>query len=107
MKFSIANFIQMHFLKYPQKLYEISYNMYFKLEICYLVSSNFLFFCSMHLTALKANMVKNSLAKFLYERVFQDVVFMINRSLSASTQQHTVQANMLDIAGFGKFILKF
>lgn len=61
----------------------------------------------MDLSLRQANNAKNSLSKFLYERLFQDVVFLINTCLSNSTELNTkIKINMLDIAGFGKIIHK-
>lgn len=68
------------------------------------------FFLKLHrmdLSLSKANKTKNSLAKFLYECVFQNVVCLINTSLSSSSElDETIKLriNMLDIAGFGTFI---
>lgn len=58
----------------------------------------------MDLSLTKANKVKNSLSKILYELVFEELMFMINNSLSSASQsQPKMKVNMLDIAGFGKF----
>lgn len=58
----------------------------------------------MDLSLSKANSVKSSFSKILYEHVFQDLMFVINSNLSSTPQSHhKMKVNMLDIAGFGKF----
>ncbi|XP_031631814.1 unconventional myosin-VI-like [Contarinia nasturtii] len=58
----------------------------------------------MDLSLSKANKAKNSLVKILYEHVFQEVMFLVNKTLSSDTQSYTkMQINMLDIAGFESF----
>lgn len=60
---------------------------------------------SMDLNLSKAKTAMASLSKILYERVFRDLVFLINSSSTSSTQLHTkLQIKMLDIAGFGSFV---
>lgn len=73
----------------------------------------FLFY-RMDLSLSKANAVKKSLSKMLYERVFHDLMFLININLSSSSQpllelNPKMKINMLDIAGFGipEFISNF
>lgn len=59
----------------------------------------------MDLSLSQAIKAKNFLSKCLYESLFQDVVFVINANLS-NQQQTQMKVNMVDIAGFGKFICK-
>lgn len=71
---------------------------------------NFLLFISTDLSLSQAIKAKNFLSKCLYESLFQDVVFVINANLSnqpSNQQQTQMKVNMVDIAGFGKFICKW
>lgn len=59
----------------------------------------------MNLSLTQANNARNSLTKVLYERLFKEVVFMLNNSLTNCAGLHTkMKINLLDIAGFGEII---
>lgn len=51
---------------------------------------------------LQSKKAKDSLSKFLYETVFEDLVYFINKNLSPQPNSK-IKLNMLDIAGFGNF----
>lgn len=66
--------------------------------------------CYTHSTRLnfsKANKVKQILSKVLYERVFQNVVDLVNNASDEASQNSArlLHLSMLDIAGFGNFII--
>lgn len=59
----------------------------------------------MNLSLSKVKKAIHSLSKKLYEHVFHELWHLINTNLSTTPQHHAkFNVNMLDIAGFAKYI---
>lgn len=59
----------------------------------------------MDLSLERANKAKSTFSKILFERVFEDVVVLLNRNITNSAQLRSkMKIYMLDIAGFGRLI---
>lgn len=70
------------------------------------LNDGFIFIYSIPLSLSIANKVKQTLSKILYQRVFENVVALVNAD-SNSSMPHPrphLTCLMLDIAGFGKSV---
>lgn len=58
---------------------------------------------SIDLSQTRANKMKQTLSKILFERVFDYVLSLVNNILDDTSNSCLLHLSMLDIAGFGNF----
>lgn len=65
-------------------------------------------FYRIYKSSAEASQTRNCLSKFIYETVFQDVISLINNSVSFTENEFSSsQCTVLDIAGFGNDAIHF